>query len=700
MILEDGPLIDGKPLLPGCALDVLSQAALQYQGQKIVFDRFTQAEISLDIVGDQDGIIVSSKVTTGKRKLKLDECVVFSDFLLLDRGILHLIHHDIPKEWFEKLKTGDLMLFEKEHQAFYDTFKLGPKPKEKKKIKICDRLGMSVELVSGPKSELVDMGYQERGLFQCKSTGVFKALERLEGIGWEIVASDGRYVELQKSIQTDIINEGDGFSLKGHVSFGEREVPIEQAKGLFVDLGDRVGLLDRAVLDQELPKFLKVSKANIGHFVSPNRPVEMIRAHLAPWKLVEPGKDFQGTLFPYQKEGLAWLDFWRRSDLGGILGDEMGLGKTVQVLALFSRLSSSKPSLIVVPTSLLFQWQKEFAKFLPNVDLCTYHGANRILEKDKPFILTTYGMLRSDGKLRGIDYEGVVLDEATAIKNKQSQAFKAAVSLKARFRISVTGTPVENSAEELNAQLEFAAYGARSAGPFLLRRTKSEVLKDLPEKIVQDVWITLGDEELDLYKSFEERMRRGLIEKENCTKMEVLEGILRLRQLCCHPSLIQSQIRAWSKCERLISDVEEIVKNKHKVVIFSQFTAMLDLISQKLPFAHLRLDGKTRDRADLVEQFQTDPDANIFLISLKAGGVGLNLTAADYVILYDPWWNEAVEQQAIDRAHRLGRKGCVIARRYLISNTIEERIAGLKLQKQKLADQLLEPSKDDLLALL
>ncbi|MCB1108792.1 MAG: DEAD/DEAH box helicase, partial [Chlamydiia bacterium] len=653
MLLEKGPLLDGKPLLPGRAVDVLRSGPVFYDNKKIIFDPYTVGIASFLVDGDSDGVILSISIQLGKHTLALEETIIFSDFLLLDKGVLHLLDHDLPKEWFDRLQSGPALLLNEEYAAFYKDYGTPdmPRPCEKKILELCDYHGSEWRCVSGPKAELGQMG--------CSIDQVFAKLQELSASGWSIV-KNGQPVVLQTDIQTKVLSDEKYAMLDGHIEFGNHVAPIEAAlgSGLFVRLDGAVGLLDPILMAAEVPKQLKVPKLQIGLFESPSRQAEDLRHHLAPFEETSPGPGFAGKLHPYQQEGLNWLSFWSRSKLGGILADEMGLGKTVQVLAFFSQMTVCRPTLIVVPTSLLFQWQNEFQTFLPEKKLQLYYGPDRTLEgiDDMHFILTSYGCLRASDELSHYHYACVVLDEATAIKNPRSQTFKAAIQLKADVRISLTGTPVENKAEELQTQLKFAAPGATSPCPFLLRRTKSEVAKDLPPKIIQDVFVSLDDEELLFYQEFEAKLRSGLIHKENASRMEILEGILRLRQLACHPNLVKNTHNSWSKLDRLITDAEEIIAAGYKVVIFSQFTSMLDIVGQKLSHPYLRLDGKTKSRASLVEQFQTDPGKAAFLISLKAGGMGLNLTAADYILLYDPWWNEAVENQAIDRAHRIGRK--------------------------------------------
>ena len=684
MNLEVGPKLDGKPLLPGKAVKLLSQGPLEFAGRQVLFDPFTEGFVTWHVEGDANAVIVSGIVRFGKRTIALESCTVLSDFLLLDRGMLHPHHSDIPQPWLEKLSQGPVLL-EEEYADFYAAYGNDqmPNPHVEKVVRLTDQWGTALEVISGAENEV-------RALQHRTSDQLWNTVKALQDLGWDVRNQNMLPIVMQNALTTEIIEDGDQLKLEATAHFGEMDCVLGDGNALFVDLGESVGLLDLAVLAKELPKRRSIRKTEIGEWESKSRTPDLLRQYLAPLEEVVPNSGFKGVLHPYQLEGLRRLWQWKQSGLGGILADEMGLGKTVQVLAFFSLLKLSHPILVVVPRSLLDQWRLEIEAFLPDMNVCVFYGSSRQLQAEG-LILTTYGLLRQETQLQNLHYSAVVLDEAHQIKNPRSQSFKAAQSLKADFRLSVTGTPIENRPEELETQLKFAVPGAIKPGPFLLRRTKEEVAIDLPPKIIQDVWVTLTTDELSQYSALEAQIRQGLLEKPNQNKVEILEGILRLRQICSHPGLVFAKQldREWSKCQRVISDCEEMVAEGAKVVIFSQFTSMLDVFEKKLSAPFLRLDGSTQNRSELVQQFQNDPDYPVFLISLKAGGVGLNLTAADYVLLYDPWWNEAVENQAIDRAHRIGRTSPVIARRYYAAQTIESRIKDLKDKKLELVEQLI-----------
>lgn len=442
---------------------------------------------------------------------------------------------------------------------------------------------------------------------------------------------------------------------------------------------------------------------------------------------------FNGQLRPYQREGLGWLHFLQDYQFGGCLADDMGLGKTVQMIALFEERIATReeklPSLVVVPKSLMFNWVQEIQKFAPDLSCIEYTGPERaallpeIPETD--IILTTYGTLRRDIlDLKEIAFDYTVLDEAQTIKNASSQAAKASRLIRANHRVALSGTPIENHLGDLWSIFEFLNPGMLgrssifkshttdaaneksrqliSAGvrPFVLRRTKKEVAKDLPEKFEETIYCRMDDRQQELYAELRDHYRDsllGLVKEQGMGKsrMHVLEALLRLRQAACHPALLDrgSDEVPYAKLDALIPQLEELIDEGHKSLVFSQFTSMLSIVKKHLDergVKYVYLDGQTRKRKEVVDRFQEDPEIAVFLISLKAGGLGLNLTAAEYVFLLDPWWNPAVEAQAIDRAHRVGQTNQVFAYRLICRDTVEEKILELQQKKRELADAILE----------
>jgi superfamily II DNA or RNA helicase len=448
-----------------------------------------------------------------------------------------------------------------------------------------------------------------------------------------------------------------------------------------------------------------------------------------------PPKEFSGTLRPYQEQGLGWLNFLHEFEWGGCLADDMGLGKTVQVLALLAdrkNITESGPALVVVPKSIVFNWVRESAQFAPRLKVLDYTGTERqdVREnlKDYDLVLTTYGTLKRDIEhLKDVSFGYVILDEAQAIKNPTSQNAKAVRLLKTRRRLVMTGTPVENQLGDLWSLFEFlnpgmlgtvnafrGAFGPRKTTesngnhlhllhrtlrPFILRRTKEQVAPELPKRTEQTLECAMPAKQAAYYNELRDYYRGNLlgrVDKHGIAKSKiyVLEALLRLRQAACHPGLVDptKQDLESAKLEALLPMVEELTAEGHKALIFSQFTSLLSIVraeldSRKLMYEYL--DGQTTDRQQRVDRFQTNGKCPLFLISLKAGGVGLNLTVADYVFILDPWWNPAVEAQAIDRTHRIGQDKNVIAYRLIARDTVEAKIIELQKAKKKLAEEII-----------
>jgi superfamily II DNA or RNA helicase len=489
-------------------------------------------------------------------------------------------------------------------------------------------------------------------------------------------------------------------------------------------------------------RFMRVQAALVAalvereEHVTVDEPFAALRSSLASFSGVKPAsapRSFRGSLRDYQRYAQGWFAALRELGFSGCLADDMGLGKTVQVLALLEQRRRERPapgpSLVVAPRSVLSNWADEAARFAPGMRVFVHSGADREAPgehlRDHDLVLVTYGVLRKDAAaLSRVEFDYVVLDEAQAIKTAGSESAKAARALRARHRLALTGTPVENHVGELGSLLDFlnpgilgvgglAALGrgnrrvdpetlavvARSVRPFLLRRTKGEVARELPDRVEQTIACELQGEQKRLYDqlhahyraAIDKRVRRDGVGR---STVFILEALLRLRQAACHPGLIDERRASDSsaKLDALLERLEALREQGQKALVFSQFTSLLAIVRQRLDeraITYEYLDGQTRDRAERVARFQSDAGCGVFLISLKAGGLGLNLTAAEYVFLLDPWWNPAVEAQAIDRAHRIGQTRTVIAYRLLARGTIEDKVAELQKQKRELAEALL-----------
>lgn len=451
---------------------------------------------------------------------------------------------------------------------------------------------------------------------------------------------------------------------------------------------------------------------------------------------VRPPEHLEAVLRPYQLAGFQWLKFLNEAGWGGILADDMGLGKTVQTLAFFQHYKNTheKPRyLVVCPTTLMFNWEKEIDKFTPTLSKVIHHGPKRSMSADAfesfDVIITTYGTMRSDIKMfKDIEFDYVVLDESQSIKNPQSQVAKASLLLNSKNRLALSGTPLQNNTFDLYAQMNFLNPGMLGSReffmsefatpidkfreddikqqlrkltyPFLLRRTKEQVAKDLPEKTEMILYCEMGPEQRKIYDAYRNTYRSqilGIIEEQGIerSQMHILQGLTKLRQICDSPAIMNDEERFPNHSIKLDELSREITENvgDHKVLIFSQFLGMLSLIRENMEKQGIRyvyFDGSTSatDREKAIHEFQNNHECRVFLISLKAGGIGLNLTAADYVYIVDPWWNPAVEQQAIDRTHRIGQTKNIFAYRLICKDTLEEKMLQLQEQKRTLANEL------------
>lgn len=612
-----------------------------------------------------------------------------------------------------------------------------------------------------------------RGEVKVPSRALVQVIRTLSDDGWHI-ESEGQAVRAPGALRTKINSGIDWFDLEAELEFDGIEASLPEllesvAQGArFVELkdGSRGIVPDWLTRYAQLAQTGKVEAGGRLRFLpsqagildalltgqlteDPNAPAVPVAESTVDVKferikksLVRSGRvrsaeppGFLGKLRDYQQEGLGWLRTLEAHQWNGCLADDMGLGKTVQVLAFLLgrhrpngvRDESLGPTLIVVPRSLIHNWISEAARFAPDLKFVDYTGSARLQHQDRlreyDVVVTTYGTMRQDIlHLLEIKFRTVVLDEAQAIKNPRSQAAKAARLLTADAKLAISGTPIENSLEELWSIFEFLNPGmlgpleafsqqlklkdeawldtlATTLRPFMLRRTKEQVLTELPEKTQQTLLVELEDNERTRYDELRDFYRAGLQKRFGeigfeRAKIHVLEALLRLRQAACHPGLLDPDRseEGSAKIDMLMEQLETLAATGHKALVFSQFTTLLKLVESRLlarGIGHEYLDGGTRDRQGGVQRFQTDAEKKVFLISLKAGGAGLNLTASDYVFILDPWWNPAVEAQAIDRAHRMGQKRPVFAYRLIAKDTVEEKIMQLKDEKQRLADAII-----------
>jgi len=585
--------------------------------------------------------------------------------------------------------------------------------------------------------------YGEKSLmnFRLNQSAAKIAASVSSGIDWFDVALDVRFGGTEASFEAFLqaIERDEEFVLLADGSYGV--LPQEGLKKF-----RRAFELNGRLKNPDNSKGLKISRAQIGlvdelleeaETVSTDVEFERTRDLIKSFTKITPKplpKGFHGKLRPYQKAGYDWLHFLLEFRFGGILADDMGLGKTVQTLAFLKKLyekGEKLPTLIVVPTSVIFNWEEEARRFTPGLAVHCHRGLDRPREPEllngSQLIVISYGTLRRDiGMLKDLEFLYVILDESQNIKNPSSVNAKAVRVLKARQRLALTGTPIENNLMELWSQMTFlnpgilgnadsfassyawpverkgdeaaAASLRRLVYPFILRRTKELVAKDLPPKQESVVYCEMNTEQRTVYDHWREYYRRSVLKSIEelgirRSKFKVLQGLMKLRQVCCHPALVDVKYRGLSgKLESFMEMLEDILSEGHKVLVFSQFVRMLKLLrgeldSRKISYEYL--DGHTVNRRECVERFQADSKLRVFLISLRAGGTGLNLTAADYVIHYDPWWNPAVEMQATDRTHRIGQKKHVFAYKLITKDTIEEKVLLLQEKKKHLVSSVI-----------
>jgi superfamily II DNA or RNA helicase len=603
--------------------------------------------------------------------------------------------------------------------------------------------------------------FEEDTRLRLASAKLPSAVRKLLEAEWEVQAEHVAYRRasgFRFGVQTGI----DWFDIHGGIEFGEnRIVPFPRLlealrkRETFVDLGDGSmgvipnGWLQRARLlldageavDGEDSLRYRKSQAMLLDALLAAEPqsstcdeaFERLRDRLAAFEGVKPEREpagFAGLLRPYQREGLGWMRLLGELGFGGCLADDMGLGKTVQVLALLEgrREAEAGPSLVVVPRSLVFNWKAEALRFAPKLRVADQTGAGRSWDAERlrqaDVVLATYGTLRRDApQLKDFEFDYAILDESQAIKNAASATAKAARLIRARRRLALSGTPIENHLGELWSLFDFLNPGmlgragvfascldagtdddarrllARALRPFLLRRTKRQVAAELPDKVEQTLTCDLEPPQRKRYDELREHYRAALLgtldeASLRRSRFQALEALLRLRQAALHPGLIDPKLRGEPsvKLEVLLEHVREVLSEGHKALVFSQFTSMLSIVkdrldAEKIPYEYL--DGQTRDRAGVVDRFQSASEPRLFLISLKAGGQGLNLTAAEYVFLLDPWWNPAVEAQAVDRTHRIGQTRQVFTYRLVARDTVEEKVLQLQQSKRSLADAIL-----------
>lgn len=589
-------------------------------------------------------------------------------------------------------------------------------------------------------------------------------IEQLKAEGFEIEQHQGtkKFLFATNKIDFEIKEDNDWFDINAIVYFGSHPIPFISLKQHILHKRREFTLPDGsiAIIPEKWftqygslfslsdgGKALKLKKHHIGLI---NELAEDGIANVTLSRKLERLNDFEniadtqmpvhfkGDLRSYQKAGYNWFSFLREYNFGGCLADDMGLGKTIQTLAMLQKIkeedeqnSTKSTSLIVMPTSLIYNWLNEAKKFTPKLKIHAHTGSSRNKDISQfakyDIIITTYGITRVDiDLLKEYYFNYIILDESQNIKNPSSKSFKAVRALKSRHKLVLSGTPVENSVSDLWTQLTFLNPGllgtqaffneeyvqaiekrkdedkARKLQaiikPFVLRRTKEQVASELPAKTEQIFYCDMSEDQAAYYEKTKSAYRNDLLSSMDDgtyakKQVQLLQGLTALRQLANHPVMIDEQYTSDSgKFENVIHTLDNVLKGGHKVLIFSQFVKHLNIFKQyfnqeSIPFSYL--DGATKNRGEIVAEFQENTELKVFLISIKAGGVGLNLTQADYVFILDPWWNPAVEQQAIDRTHRIGQEKKVFIYKFIAKDTVEEKILALQNRKKRLASSLI-----------
>jgi superfamily II DNA or RNA helicase len=588
--------------------------------------------------------------------------------------------------------------------------------------------------------------------------------EELSQLGFEIEQPEGqkRYVFGTSKIDLEVKENNDWFDIYAVVYFGPYRIPFIQLKNHILNRKKEFVLPSGEIA--VIPEKWFSQYSNLLHFSEGNADLKLRRHHiglvneLAEGELaeitmtrklqkltdfetledVELPKYFKGDLRPYQKAGYNWFHFLKNYHFGGCLADDMGLGKTIQALALLQKhkedteaQGGKSTSLIIMPTSLIYNWLNEAKKFTPKLRLMVHTGTMRYKSPEVfgnyDVVITTYGISRIDIDLfKEFFFDYAILDESQNIKNPSSKSFQSVRQLKSRFKLILSGTPVENSVNDLWTQMSFINPGllgiqqyfqnefvtpiekkkdedkARKLQalikPFVLRRTKEQVATELPPKTETLLYCKMSEEQSSVYEKVKSEYRNELLKSLEDgtyakTQIQVLQGLIKLRQIANHPAMIDSEYEGESgKFENVVHTLTNVLDGGHKVLIFSQFVKQLTLYREyfnehRIPYDYL--DGSTQNRGDIVKHFQEDEKTQVFLISIKAGGVGLNLTEADYVFILDPWWNPAVEQQAIDRTHRIGQTKNVFIYKFITKDSVEEKILALQQRKLSVARSLI-----------
>lgn len=651
-------------------------------------------------------------------------------------------------------KTGDDYLF---HRIKRST------TWEKGKMHQLEQMGLKI--TSSLFQNLEVAGHDED---DDRSFSVFEWLnqhhDQLIEQGFELEQPEGqkRYVFGSSKIELEVTENNDWFDINAMVSFGPYRIPFIQLKNHILNHKKEFTLPSGEIA--VIPEKWFSQYGNLLHFTESSNDLKLRRHHIGLITDLAEGEmasvtmtrklqkltnfdeledapmpvNFGGNLRPYQKAGYNWFHFLKQYHFGGCLADDMGLGKTIQTLSLLQKhkedteeVGGKATSLVIMPTSLIYNWLNEARKFAPQLKLMVHTGTMRYRSAEVfanyDVVITTYGISRIDIEMfKGFFFDYVILDESQNIKNPSSKSYQAVKQLKSRFKLILSGTPVENSVNDLWTQMSFINPGLLGAQqffqnefvapiekkkdedkarklqalikPFVLRRTKEQVATELPPKTENLFYCQMTEEQSSVYEEVKSEYRNELLKSLEDgtfakTQIKVLQGLIKLRQIANHPIMIDKDYEGDSgKFEDVVHTLGNVLDGGHKVLIFSQFVKQLSIYREhfeRIGIPYVYLDGATQNRGDVVKQFQEDEKTRVFLISIKAGGVGLNLTEADYVFILDPWWNPAVEQQAIDRTHRIGQTKNVFIYKFITKDSVEEKILALQQRKLSLSRALI-----------
>jgi len=744
------PLKDSISILKSLA----AESALFFKEKPLICNFFAKLSLRVEAVIEGEAAFLFPSVSFSGQQFSLKEV----EYLALANPPF-LIHKQILRTFFDEIDTRRFqwvlqnqecdasslkkMARDLEEEAGYgiDFSLLEEKKTQQKDVAIVlqDHFGQYIRLSSFSlqmEKDLEDVGYllQEDGSFRLQGTDPNDALELLIGLGHLVRFSSGEEVCVAKEYSLQAEEVFGKVRLSGSIELSTFKTSAVDAllfaskNRLFFPLpGKKVCLIPKQlqVFSKNLAKnSFSVEKEGISF-----TPFQALQLPLA--KIATPSHDierlfrqewfkepyptahaFTGTLRPYQQEGVNWLGFLDSWRLGAILADEMGLGKTVQWIGFLSTIVKEGKHLLLAPKSLGKNWVRELSCFLPS---CRVHWMQKPEEiaSEADVVIASYTLFRQNSELFSSTlFRSVTLDEAQVCKNSDTQIYQALIRVQAEQKIALTGTPIENHLGELVSLFQFVLGNLPNSSllqdlsslkeiirPFLLRRTKEQVAKELPEKVEKTIFLEMDEEQKALYQKWEKNGLK-IIEEGKEGKTHVFELLLRLRQLALSPLLVErfleeGDTRTSAKISYLQKELPYLFEEGKKVLLFSQFTSFLHLIQKECSSMNVplfRIDGSTEERQEVVDCFQQTKGPALLLMSLKAGGVGLNVTAADVVILSDPWWNESAESQAIDRAHRIGRISQVTVLRLIAAETVEERMEELKLQKTHLTESFLKDS--------